>query len=138
MPRKKPRRKGPEGVADSVPPPAPAPAPLPPGEPTDKKPFQYQFEKDQAIQPPLTAQEDEIVGYVATGKQNFDIALQLGTGERNIEKHMKNIRVKLRAETRTEVVAWYYEEKIKKLVPKIERLEMYVAALEAQIHKLSS
>ena len=129
MPRKKPRRNGPEATADPVPTPPPVPIVPPPGEPAAKKPFQYQFEKDQAVEPTLTAREDEIVGYVVKGKQNLDIALQLGTGERTIEKHMKNIRAKLGAETRTEIVAWYYEGKI-------QRLETQVAVLKARVHEL--
>ena len=119
MPQEKPRRTGPEATADPVPIP-------PPGESVAKKFFQYQFEKDQAVEPTLTAREEEVVGYVATGKENLEIALQLGTGERTIEKHMKNIRAKFGAKTRTEVVArylvQYYEEKI--------------AALEARIREL--
>ena len=79
MPRKKSRRTGPEATTDPVSTP-------PPGAPAAKKPFRYQFEKDQAVEPTLTAREDEIVGYVVKGKQNLDIALQLGTGERTIEK----------------------------------------------------
>ena len=129
MPRKKPRRTGPEATADPVPLAPPAPAVPPPGEPAAKPPFQYQFEKDQAAKPTLTAREEEIVGYVAKGKENLEIALQLGTGERTIEKHMKNIRAKFGAKTRTAIVARYYEEKI-------EELEMRIEVLAARVREL--
>ncbi len=60
--------------------------------------------------------------HVAAGKQNLDIALQLGTSERTIEKHMKNIRVKIGAKTRTEVVAWYHRREVEQLKLRIREL----------------
>ena len=126
MPRKKPRRTGPEAKDDPVPLSPPAPAVPSPGELAAKPPFRYQFEKDQAAEPALTAREEEIVGYVAKGKENLEIALQLKTGERTIEKHMKNIRAKLGAKTRTAIVVryltQYYEEKIEALETRIREL----------------
>ena len=122
MPRKKPRRTGPEATADLVPPPPLAPAVPPPGDPAAKPPFRYQFEKDQAVEPTLTAREEEIVGYVADGKENIEIAAQLRTGERTIEKHMKNIRAKLGAKTRTAVAAWRYRQTIRRLERRIREL----------------
>ena len=115
MPRKKPRRKGPKAAADPVPTPPPTPSAPPPGEPAAKKPFQYQFEKDQAAERTLTAREEEVMTYVADGQENFEIALHLGTRERTIEKHMKNIRAKLGTKTRTAAVAWYYRREIKEM-----------------------
>ena len=122
MPRKKPRRPGPGDAAGPVPPPPAVSTIPPPGEPAARKPFQYPFEKDQAAEPILTAREEEIVVHVAAGKQNLDIALQLGTSERTIEKHMKNIRVKIGAKTRTEVAAWYHRREVEQLKLRIREL----------------
>ncbi|MDQ2868408.1 MAG: hypothetical protein M3R59_08380 [Verrucomicrobiota bacterium] len=47
------------------------------------------------------------------GEENLEIAV--GTGERNIEKHMRNTREKIGAKTRTAVVWCWYERKIAQL-----------------------
>ncbi len=122
MPQKKPRRKGPEATADPVPTTPPVPAAPPPGEPATKPPFRYQFEKDQAAEPTLTAREEEVVGYVAKGERDIEIAMRLEVKTRTIEKHMKNIHAKLGTKTRTAVAAWRHKQEVEKLKLRIREL----------------
>lgn len=52
----------------------------------------------------LTAREREVLGWVATGKTNRDIAVILGASRRTIEKHLERVYEKLGVETRTAAV----------------------------------
>jgi DNA-binding CsgD family transcriptional regulator len=49
----------------------------------------------------LTAREREVVGWVAAGKTDRDIAALLGCSHRTIQKHLERSYVKLGVETRT-------------------------------------
>lgn len=111
MPRKKRKRKTPS--AEKIP---QLPAEFPP-QPTTagKKRATYDPDEPALGQSPLTAREEEVVACAAKGGENLEIALQLQVDERTIEKHMKNIREKLHARTRTAVTSWWYERKIEQL-----------------------
>jgi DNA-binding CsgD family transcriptional regulator len=52
----------------------------------------------------LTAREREVLGWVAAGKTNRDIAAILGARPRTVEKHLERIYEKLGVETRTAAV----------------------------------
>ncbi len=109
MPRKKRKNETPpkqESSAGSAPDDAPAPA---------KKKFSYIPEEQAAAGSILTAREEEVVKEVAKGRENLEVALELGVDERTIEKHMKNIRRKIDAKTRTAVVSWWYERKLEQM-----------------------
>jgi two-component system response regulator DegU len=53
---------------------------------------------------PLTPREMEILGYVAQGMMNRQIASQLGISEQTIKNHVTSILRKLNANARTEAV----------------------------------
>jgi len=53
----------------------------------------------------LTAREAEVVGWLAGGKTNRDIAAILGMSPRTVNKHLEHIYVKLGVETRAAAVA---------------------------------
>lgn len=109
MPRKKPKKKTP-----SKPGPSAAPAPGDVSAPA-KKQFSYLPDEQAATGSILTAREEEVVKEVAKGGENLEVALELRIDERTVEKHMKNIRRKIDAKTRTAVVSWWYERKIEQL-----------------------
>ena len=52
----------------------------------------------------LTARQREVLGWVAAGKTNRDIAAILGARPRTIEKHLERIYEKLGVENRTAAV----------------------------------
>ncbi len=58
----------------------------------------------------LTAREQEILGLVATGKRNKQIAEILGIERYTVEAHLKNIFRKLQVQTRTEAAQWYWQQ----------------------------
>jgi DNA-binding NarL/FixJ family response regulator len=115
MPRKKPKRTKPAATSAALPPSPASAAPAGTNASAAKKPFKYESEHAKPPTKPLTMREEEVIEKVAKGKENLEIALDLGTGERNIEKHMKNIREKIGAKTRTAVVAWWYERKMEQM-----------------------
>ena len=53
----------------------------------------------------LTAREREVIGWLASGKTDRDIADILGIGRRTVHKHLQRIYEKLGVETRTAAVA---------------------------------
>lgn len=53
----------------------------------------------------LTPRETQVLGHVATGQANRDIALALGIAEETVKAHMKHILAKLQANDRTHAVA---------------------------------
>lgn len=52
----------------------------------------------------LTARERDVLGWLAAGKTNRDIAAILGASPRTVEKHLEHIYEKLGVETRTAAV----------------------------------
>lgn len=59
---------------------------------------------DQFQNVTLTPREGEVLGWVAAGKTNGDIAAILGASVRTIEKHLEHVFAKLGVETRTAAV----------------------------------
>jgi DNA-binding CsgD family transcriptional regulator len=55
---------------------------------------------------PLTARENDVVGLLAKGRRNKEIAADLFLSERTVESHVRNILVKLDLSSRAEVVGW--------------------------------
>jgi DNA-binding NarL/FixJ family response regulator len=61
---------------------------------------------------PLTAREAEVLGWVAAGKRNHEIAKMLHRSVRTVEKHVENIMKTLNAETRGGVAAWWHQRRL--------------------------
>lgn len=59
---------------------------------------------EHASDEPLTSREVEIVGIVATGARNKEVAARLGISEDTVKAHMSNIIAKLGVEDRTGAV----------------------------------
>lgn len=55
----------------------------------------------------LTARESEVVGFVARGMTNKEVARRLSVSHETIKKHLKRVFVKLGVRHRTEVVLHY-------------------------------
>jgi DNA-binding CsgD family transcriptional regulator/class 3 adenylate cyclase len=55
---------------------------------------------------PLTPREREVVGLLARGRTNREIADTLVISERTVENHVSNVLGKLRLETRAQVAIW--------------------------------
>lgn len=60
----------------------------------------------------LTKREYEILCYLAHGKQNKEIAQQLGIAPHTIEKHLCHIYQKLNITNRTEATTLYWQTQI--------------------------
>lgn len=82
-----------------------------------RRPLQRLFEIADARQPrtptlegptlarfQLTPREGEVLQWVAAGKTDADVALQLGCSPRTVHKHLQRVYVKLGVETRTAAV----------------------------------
>lgn len=63
-------------------------------------------EQVQARWNDLTSREREVLGLVATGKRNKDIAAKLNLSERTVEYHLTNILGKLNLTSRLEAIVW--------------------------------
>lgn len=57
----------------------------------------------------LTAREAQILGYMAEGKTNREIAIILGTSHRTVGKQLERIFLELKVETRTAAAAMLHE-----------------------------
>ncbi|WP_108810857.1 LuxR C-terminal-related transcriptional regulator [Sphingorhabdus sp. Alg231-15] len=55
--------------------------------------------------PVLTRREAEILKYVALGLSAKEVARQVEISPRTVDRHIENIRLKLRAKNRTHMVA---------------------------------
>ncbi len=55
--------------------------------------------------PVLTERESEILEYVAQGLSTKEIALLVGIAPRTVDRHVENVRLKLRAKNRTHMIA---------------------------------
>jgi DNA-binding NarL/FixJ family response regulator len=60
----------------------------------------------------LTAREIDVLGYVATGLTNKEIAAALVISDRTVARHLANIYTKLGVNTRTSAAAWAIERGI--------------------------
>ncbi|MBA4496487.1 response regulator [Paenactinomyces guangxiensis] len=71
-------------------------------------------EFSQAPSPPresgLTAREQEILGLVARGLSNKEIAAQLSISEYTVKNHLKNIMQKLHLNNRVQLTRYAYEQ----------------------------
>jgi len=59
---------------------------------------------ERAAQPTLTPREIQVIGLVADGKRNKEIASLLGISEETVQVHLKNIFAKLKVSERTAAV----------------------------------
>lgn len=66
----------------------------------------------------LTKQQRKIVKLLAEGYDNYEIADELNIAYRTVKQHIYLLMKKLEARDRTEVVVWFYKEKIKQLEEK--------------------
>ncbi|MGH9280261.1 MAG: helix-turn-helix domain-containing protein [Acidimicrobiales bacterium] len=57
----------------------------------------------------LTAREVEVIGLVATGRSNRDIAGELFISDKTVARHVANIFLNLDVTTRSAATAWVYE-----------------------------
>lgn len=57
---------------------------------------------------PLTAREKEILGLIATGTGNRDIAEELGIEEKTVKNHINNIYSKLQIKSRYQAITYMY------------------------------
>ena len=55
----------------------------------------------------LTKREFEVLGYLAIGSSNAEIAYRLGISEQTVKSHVKHILQKLGVRNRTEAASWY-------------------------------
>ncbi len=60
------------------------------------------------LQSPLTQREEDILGWVAKGYRNREIATQLHISEETVRTHIRNIYLKLEAGSRVEAIRKYY------------------------------
>jgi len=60
----------------------------------------------------LTAREQEVLKWLGEGKTDWEIGMILGLSEKTIEKHMRNIRIKLSAVNRHHALAEAFRQKI--------------------------
>lgn len=58
---------------------------------------------------PLTEREGEILGHVARGEANREIAEQLFISEKTVGRHLANIYLKLGVSSRTAAAAWWHD-----------------------------
>lgn len=63
---------------------------------------------------PLTAREHEILGLVADGASNRDVAAQLFISEKTVGRHLANIYLKLGVGSRTAAAAWLRDERARR------------------------
>jgi len=62
----------------------------------------------------LTTREREVLGWIAAGKRDREIAIILGIAAGTARKHVENVLKKMAAENRTAAAAMYHEAKGKK------------------------
>ena len=55
---------------------------------------------------PLSRREAEVIGLLAAGRENAEIATALGVSVHTVERHVANIFVKIGVRNRAEATAW--------------------------------
>ena len=63
-----------------------------------------EFDKNVDV-PVLTGREREVLRCVATGQSNKEMAKLLGIAPRTVERHIENLRNKIRARNRAHMIA---------------------------------
>lgn len=63
-----------------------------------------EFDKNEDV-PVLTGREREVLRFVATGQSNKEMAKLLGIAPRTVERHIENLRNKIRARNRAHMIA---------------------------------
>jgi DNA-binding NarL/FixJ family response regulator len=58
----------------------------------------------------LTPRELEIIGYIACGENNKEIAEKLFISEKTVKNHVSNILRKMNLEDRTQVAVYAYQK----------------------------
>ena len=61
---------------------------------------------------PLTAREVDVLGHVAAGLTNKEIAAALAISDRTVARHLANIHLKLGVSTRTAAAAWAIDHRV--------------------------
>ena len=60
---------------------------------------------EQGTEPVLTPRESEVLELVANGLSAKEVAHQIGIAPRTVERHIENVRMKMRARNRAHMVA---------------------------------
>ncbi|HEY6917015.1 MAG TPA: helix-turn-helix transcriptional regulator, partial [Allosphingosinicella sp.] len=60
---------------------------------------------EQRLEPDLTRRENEILNLVATGLSAKEVANKIGIAPRTVERHIENVRMKMRARNRAHMIA---------------------------------
>ncbi len=71
--------------------------------------FVLELKDHSAASLPITARETEVMGWIARGKTDSEIASILHISVRTVQKHVENIFMKLGVETRTAAMARFVE-----------------------------
>lgn len=73
---------------------------------------EFAHSEDKPVKPdhPLTAREREILGWVAKGLSNREIAANLNISENTVKNHLKNTLQKLHLENRVQLARYAYEQ----------------------------
>ena len=62
---------------------------------------------------PLFRRQADVLGWIAAGKRNEEIATILAISRRTVEKHVQKIFEALDVETRAAAAAWWHEQRLK-------------------------
>jgi DNA-binding CsgD family transcriptional regulator len=62
---------------------------------------------------PLFPRQADVLGWIAAGKRNEEIAKILAISKRTVEKHVERIFETLGVETRAAAAAWWHEQRLK-------------------------
>ncbi|WP_106639166.1 response regulator transcription factor [Allosphingosinicella vermicomposti] len=60
---------------------------------------------EQGSEPDLTPRESEVLELVANGLSAKEVAHEIGIAPRTVERHIENVRMKMRARNRAHMVA---------------------------------
>ena len=72
----------------------------------------YAVEDDRRITE-LTAREQDVLGYLATGISNMELSQLLGISEGTVKVHVKHMLKKLKFRSRVELAVWAAENGFK-------------------------